>query len=89
MDESFDSTQNTKDINTFLSSFFTDLGRTVSRIKDLVLTLINVNIPSLPDLEIGNDMLSIVSACHKTYNDLKKVESLLRGHVRAKSFANT
>ena len=74
-----------QDLVDFMSSYLTDLGLAVHRIKSLVLQLINVKVSESQIMEVAPNTLAIASACRRTFDDLRRAESLPRGHVKAKS----
>ena len=57
---------------------------TISEVKSLAYSLINVPQPNTKMMQITPDISSIMVACKKTYDDIKRAESIIRGHVKGK-----
>lgn len=76
--------QHLKELLLYFSSFLTDALAAVTDLRVLIYELIQLNPPSSHSSPVLPDMTSIANACRKCYDDLKRSQSLLRGHVKAK-----
>lgn len=68
----------------YFSSYLRDISTIVSQLKSYAYSIINVPQPSLKNMPITSDISSIMAACKRTYDDIKRVESILKGHAKGK-----
>jgi hypothetical protein len=68
----------------YFSDFLTEINLIISNIKDYVYEIIDVNLNPSKAKTVFQSMSSIILATHRTYDDLKKVESILTGVVKSK-----
>jgi hypothetical protein len=68
----------------YFSSYLTDTTAAIADIKNLMYELIDIELPLAKGLTVPSDILSIMGACRRSYDDLRRTEAILRGHVRAK-----
>lgn len=68
----------------FFSSFLADLLIITSDLKSHAYQLIGLQTPPFKRNAVQNNIYSIMEACNRTYEDLRRTETLLRGHLRGK-----
>ena len=68
----------------YFSDFLTEINLIISTIKKHTYEIIVVSIPSPTILKVYHSMASIISSTHKTYDDLKRIESVMTGVVKAR-----
>ena len=80
---SFHQTQVTELLH-FFSSYLADTMSSICTLKKLVYQLIEVQLPISPPQHVAPDIHQVMATCKKSYDDLKRTECILRGHVKAK-----
>ena len=74
-----------EELLSYFSSYLKDITRTVVQVKTLVYSLINVAPPTPKhQLDINPDPATIMSACKRSLDDMKRIESVLKGHLKSK-----
>lgn len=73
----------------YFSSYLQDMSGMISQVKAMVYSLINITHPAPRLTQVSPDIHSIMAACKRTYDDLKRTESILRGHTKGKGAAET
>lgn len=68
----------------FFSSFLNDVIKITKDLKKHVYNLIGIDASHLRILNITSNIYSIMEGCHKTFEDLRRVETLLKGHLNGK-----
>jgi precorrin-6B methylase 1 len=68
----------------YFASYLRDIAATISQVKSLAYTLVNVPQPPLKNIQVAPDISSVMNACKRTFDDIKRVESIMRGHTRGK-----
>lgn len=68
----------------YFSDFLTEISLIIANIKDYVYEVIDVNLTPARGRSVSQSMSSIILATHKTFDDLKKIESILTGVVKSK-----
>jgi hypothetical protein len=68
----------------YFSSYLSDAIAAINNIKHLVYDLISIELPQPPPNSVQPDILSIMVACQTCYDDLRRIENILRGHVKAR-----
>jgi len=61
-----------------------DLFNVISNLKDVVYQLIGLQTPEPKNHHISSDIHSVLLACNTGYEDLRRVETLLKGHLKGK-----
>lgn len=61
-----------------------DLFNVITNLKDIVYQLIGVQSPDPRHQHISTDIHSVLLACNTGYEDLRRVETLLKGHLKGK-----
>ena len=69
----------------YFANYLRDITSTLTEVKEMVYSLIRVHCPLMPPPSISTDLHSLTSACAMTYEDLRKVEVLLRGYLRGQT----
>ncbi len=69
----------------YFSSYLSDITLLIMDIKQQVYQIINVSTISQKKAIINNDIPSIMSACKKTFEDLKRIETILKGYIKGKT----
>jgi hypothetical protein len=69
----------------YFASYLRDISTTITQVKTLAYTLINVPQPQSKPSPIRTDIASVMAACKKTYEDIRRIESIMRGHVKGRS----
>jgi hypothetical protein len=59
----------------------------IAQVKAMVYSLINITHPTPRLCQVSPDIHSIMAVCKRTYDDLKRTESILRGHTKGKEAA--
>lgn len=73
----------------FFSSYLTDTCNTIANIKNIVYELIEIEPSQLSKKKVTPDIFDVMAHCKKTFDDLKRTECILKGHVRAKRGARS
>ena len=68
----------------YFSDFLTEANLIISGIKQSVYEIIDVHLNIQTGKSVQRSMSSIILATHKTFDDLKKIESVLTGVVKSK-----
>jgi len=84
MDSLVDHSAHYSELVSYFASYLRDMNAIISQVKSLAYTLINVPQPNVKTQIITNDIASVMSACKRTFDDIKRTESILRGHVKGK-----
>ena len=61
-----------------------DISTIITQVKSHAYSIINVPQPAQKIMAISSDISSIMAACKRTYDDIKRVESILKGHAKGK-----
>jgi hypothetical protein len=69
------------------SSSLQGIALTITQIKSLVYSLIDIGLPLQQPLSIPSDYHSIMVACKRIHDDLKRTEWILHAHVKARHCA--
>jgi hypothetical protein len=68
----------------YFSDFLTEISLIIANIKCTVYEIIDVQLSTQRVRSVMHSMSSVILATHKTFDDLKKVESILSGVVKSK-----
>lgn len=68
----------------YFSDFLTEINLIIANIKDYVYEVIDVHLTPSKANTVFHTMSSIILATHKTFDDLKKIESILTGVIKSK-----
>lgn len=68
----------------YFSDFLTEINIIITGIKQSVYEIIDVHLSIQAGKNVQRSMSSIILATHKTFDDLKKIESVLTGVVKSK-----
>jgi hypothetical protein len=68
----------------YFSDFLSEINLIITAIKQHTYEIIEVAIPAPTVLKVYHSMASIISSTHKTYDDLKRIESVMTGVVKAR-----
>jgi hypothetical protein len=85
MDSLVDHSAHYNELVSYFASYLRDMSAVISQVKGLAYTLINIPQPAFKNSPIVNDISSVMSACKRTYDDIKRTESILRGHIKGKN----
>ena len=66
------------------SVYMTNMTTAIQEVKLLVYDLIDISYPSSKKLTVLPEKLSLITAFKRNYDDLKRTESILRGHIKAR-----
>lgn len=68
----------------YFSDFLTEINLIISNIKQHTYEFVSVSIPNTTILKVYDSMASIIASTHKTYDDLKRIESVMNGIIKAR-----
>ena len=67
-----------------MNYYLLDCSKTVLKIKEFVYSFVDISIGSSPTKKNFPTMPSVIAACKQNLDDLKRIESILRGYVNTK-----
>ena len=74
------------EITAFFVEFLQEMTQAVSQVKTEAYSLLDLPTPSSKQsLQISPDPIGIMDACKRTLDDMRRVESVLRGRSRGKN----
>lgn len=73
-----------EDITEFMNHYLVDSHKTISKIKEHVYSFIDISISPNPSKKTFPTVPSIISACKQNMDDLKRIESVLKGYIQSK-----
>lgn len=72
MDSLVDHNAHFQELVNYFASYLRDISATISEVKSLAYMLINVPQPNTKNIQVTSDIASIMMACKKTYDDIKR-----------------
>lgn len=84
MDSLVDPNAQYEELILYFASYLREMSAVISQVKSLAYSLINIPQPAAKNPTINNDIASVMSACKKAFDDIKRTESIMRGHVKGK-----
>lgn len=84
MDSLVDYSAHYAELVSYFASYLRDMSTAISQVKSLAYSIINIPQPPIKHASIANDIASVMAACKRTHDDIKRTESILKGHVKAK-----
>jgi hypothetical protein len=73
----------------FFASYLRDMALSIRTVKNMVYALINVDCAVAPPPSPADDIHSLVTACNRTHEDIRRIETLLRGHLKGRERTNS
>lgn len=68
----------------YFSDFLSEINLIISNIKEHAYEMVDVVIPTPSILTVYESMASIISSTHKTYDNLKRIESVMSGVTKSR-----
>lgn len=68
----------------YFASFLQDILSIAKNMKTNVYSLIGIDPPNFKEIKVFNNIYSIMEGCNKSFDDLRRAETLLRGHLKGK-----
>lgn len=73
-----------QEIVRYFSDFLSEINSIIQNIKKHTYELVDISVPNTSLLTVYESIASIISNTHKTFDNLKRIESIMSGVVKSK-----